>query len=76
MRPPNTSTVLEAAVKLKTSQQTILGMIAGNEFNPPAINIGNGKKRPRWAIPNEAIESVGKPAPEGPQPVKGIRQHV
>ena len=76
MKPPNTSTVLEAAVKLKTSQQKILEMIAGNEFTPNAINIGNGKKRPRWAIPNEAIEAIGRPAPVVPQPIKGIRQHV
>lgn len=75
MKPPNTSSVLEAAVKLQTSERAILEMIAEDKFKPPAINTSRGKQRPRWAIPNEAIDAIGRPAPTLPPPLN-IPQHV
>jgi hypothetical protein len=75
MKPPNTSSVLEAAVRLKTSERAILEMIAEGKFKPEPINTSKGKQRPRWSIPNEAIESIGRPVPTLP-PQINIPQHV
>lgn len=76
MKPPNTSSVLEAAVKLKTSERAILEMIAEGKFKPNAINTSKGKQRPRWSIPNEAIEAIGRPPASLPPEIKNIPQHV
>ncbi len=76
MKPPNTSSVLEAAVKLKTSERRILQLISEGKFNPPAINTSQGIKRPRWSIPDEAIEAFGRPAKPLPPQIKNIPQHV
>jgi hypothetical protein len=76
MKPPNTSSVLEAAVKLKTSERAILEMIADGKFKPDAINTSKGKQRPRWSIPNEAIEAIGRPVTTLPPQLKNITQHV
>lgn len=73
MKPPNTSSVLEAAVKLQTSERAILEMIAEGKLT--AINTSKGKQRPRWSIPNEAIDAIGRPAPTLP-PQINIPQHV
>ena len=50
MKLPNHLTVREAALELRTSEKTILAMIA--EGTLKAVNIGRGKT-PRWAIPRE-----------------------
>lgn len=54
MRLPNTKTVRETAVILETSERNILALIRDQKID--AMNIGNGTKRPRWLISNEAIE--------------------
>jgi len=56
LKLPNTKSVLEAAAALKTSQVRILQMIREKKLD--AINVGNGKSRPRWAIPDAAIEAL------------------
>lgn len=71
MKPPNTYSVLEAAVALKTSERSVLELIATGKLKP--INTSRGTKRPRWAIPIEQVDAYGKP--NHPQPMK-IPQHV
>lgn len=51
---PNHKNVLEAAVAMETTQQRILSLI--KEGSLAAVNVGKGSVRPRWMIPNEAIE--------------------
>lgn len=51
---PNHKNVLEAAVAMETTQQRILSLI--KEGTLAAVNVGKGSMRPRWMIPNEAIE--------------------
>lgn len=72
MRIPNTLTVIEAAVRLHTSQQRILSMIATGEL--PAINTSKGRMRPRWAIPEESIAALARPVQVAP--VLQVRRHV
>jgi len=73
VRPPNTKTVLETAVVLETSVNNVLVLIASGDL--PAINTSKGKHRPRWAIPNESIDALGK-IPTNPKPLANIPQHV
>ncbi len=75
MKLPNTRTVLETAVALETTQRNILELIGEGKLD--AINISKGAHRPRWLIPNEAIEkyrptnlAVDKVADVGPKPKK------
>jgi hypothetical protein len=72
MKPPNTLSVLETAVKLKTSERSVLAMIANGEIQ--AINNSKGKKRPRWAILQESIESLGR-KPQEPAKIN-VPRHV
>lgn len=72
MRIPNTKTVLEAAVALRTSQSRVLEMIGSKQL--PAVNVGKGKLRPRWAIRDEDLNAL-LPCSTSDQP-RGIPSHV
>jgi len=71
MKLPKTKTVKEAAVALGTSDTRILQMIAEKKLSP--INTSNGTRRPRWAIPDEQIDALSKPAIATIKPQK---QHI
>jgi hypothetical protein len=51
---PNTKTVRETAVILETSERNVLALIRDQKID--AMNVGNGSVRPRWLIPDEAIQ--------------------
>jgi hypothetical protein len=72
MRIPNTLTPIEAAVLLKTSVQRVLDLIAEQKIE--AINTSKGKIRPRWAIPQEQIDSLAKPKQHSP--IVNVKRHV
>jgi excisionase family DNA binding protein len=72
MKPIGTKSVREAALLLETSERRVLEMIAEKQIR--AINTSNGKKRPRWAILIESIESFGRK--EKTPPSLNVPQHV
>jgi excisionase family DNA binding protein len=63
MKLPNHLTPREAALKLQTSEKTILEWI--NEGRLRALNVARTGKR--WQIPESALEHIfnQQPAPEG-----------
>jgi len=73
MKLPGTKSVREAALVLETSDRRILDMIDAGELRP--INTSPGKHRPRWAIPDDQIESLKKPVVETVI-AKPKKQHV
>lgn len=64
MHLPNSKTVREVALLLKTSEKRVRQLIESKQL---ARNISQGKKQPRWAILDEYIDEYRNGSDELPQ---------